>query len=123
MKIGILVVAYNAASTLAGVLDRIPPEFRSKVSEIVVSDDHGWDSTYLVGLGYRQTSDLPITVIRQPHNLGYGGIRKPATAMRSITASTSSSSSTAMGSTPPNRCPRSSRRSNTASATPFSTLG
>ena len=121
MKIGILVVAYNAASTLAGVLDRIPPEFRSKVSEIVVSDDRQ-DSTYLVGLGYRQTSDLPITVIRQPHNLGYGGIRKPA-AMRSITASTSSSSSTAMGSTPPNRCPRSSRRSNTASATPFSTLG
>ena len=31
---------------------------------------------YLVGLGYRQTSDLPITVIRQPHNLGYGGNQK-----------------------------------------------
>ena len=76
MKIGILVVAYNAVSTLATVLDRIPAEFRSKVAEVVVSDDASQDSTYLVGLGYSQTSDLPITVIRQPRNLGYGGNRK-----------------------------------------------
>jgi glycosyltransferase involved in cell wall biosynthesis len=75
-RIGILVVAYNAVSTLANVLDRIPAEFRSKVSEVVVSDDHSEDATYLVGLGYRQTSDLPITVIRQPRNLGYGGNQK-----------------------------------------------
>jgi 2-polyprenyl-3-methyl-5-hydroxy-6-metoxy-1,4-benzoquinol methylase len=75
-KIAILVVAYNAASTLARVLDRIPPTFRSKISEILVSDDHSQDATYLVGLGYRQLSDLPITVIRQPHNLGYGGNQK-----------------------------------------------
>jgi glycosyltransferase involved in cell wall biosynthesis len=75
-KIGILVVAYNAASTLASVLDRIPPAFRSRVSEILVSDDHSQDATYLVGLGYQQLSELPITVIRQPHNLGYGGNQK-----------------------------------------------
>jgi glycosyltransferase involved in cell wall biosynthesis len=75
-RIGILVVAYNAAATLANVLDRIPDEFRPKVSEVVVSDDHSQDSTYLIGLGYRQTSDLPITVIRQPRNLGYGGNQK-----------------------------------------------
>jgi 2-polyprenyl-3-methyl-5-hydroxy-6-metoxy-1,4-benzoquinol methylase len=75
-KIGILVVAYNAASTLATVLDRIPAGFRSKVAEVVVSDDASQDSTYLVGLGYSQISDLPITVIRQPSNLGYGGNQK-----------------------------------------------
>jgi glycosyltransferase involved in cell wall biosynthesis len=75
-KIGILIVAYNAATTLASVLDRIPADFRPKISEIVVSDDHSQDSTYLVGLGYRQQSDLPITVIRQPRNLGYGGNQK-----------------------------------------------
>ncbi len=75
-KIGILVVAYNAVSTLATVLDRIPPAFRPKVAEVVVSDDASQDSTYLVGLGYSQTSDLPITVIRQPRNLGYGGNQK-----------------------------------------------
>jgi 2-polyprenyl-3-methyl-5-hydroxy-6-metoxy-1,4-benzoquinol methylase len=76
VKIGILVVAYNAVDTLAAVLDRIPAEFRSKVTEVVVSDDASQDSTYLVGLGYSQTSDLPITVIRQPRNLGYGGNQK-----------------------------------------------
>ena len=75
-KIGILVVAYNAASTLAAVLDRIPPEFRPRISEVIVSDDHSQDSTYLVGLGYQQISELPITLIRQPRNLGYGGNQK-----------------------------------------------
>jgi glycosyltransferase involved in cell wall biosynthesis len=76
VKIGILVVAYNAVDTLAAVLDRIPADFRSKVTEVVVSDDASQDSTYLVGLGYSQTSDLPITMIRQPRNLGYGGNQK-----------------------------------------------
>lgn len=76
MKIGILVVAYNAATTLASVLDRIPVDFRPRISEIFVSDDASQDSTYLVGLGYQQMSDLPITVIRQPENLGYGGNQK-----------------------------------------------
>lgn len=76
-KIGILIVAYNAASTLAGVLDRIPKGFRSKITEILVCDDHSQDATYLVGLGYQQIAiDLPLTVIRQPRNLGYGGNQK-----------------------------------------------
>lgn len=75
-KIGILVVAYNAATTLASVLDRIPPDFRSRITDVFVSDDHSQDSTYLVGLGYQQMSDLPITLVRQPQNLGYGGNQK-----------------------------------------------
>jgi glycosyltransferase involved in cell wall biosynthesis len=75
-KIGVLVVAYNAASTLAKVLDRIPAEIRPDIEEVIVSDDHSQDSTYLVGLGYQQQSDLPITLIRQPTNLGYGGNQK-----------------------------------------------
>ena len=75
-KIGILVVAYNAATTLAKVLDRIPDEIRGDIAEVIVSDDHSQDSTYLVGLGYQQISDLPITLIRQPQNLGYGGNQK-----------------------------------------------
>ena len=76
-KIGILVVAYNAVNTLAGVLDRIPSDFRSKISRVLVCDDHSQDATYLVGLGYQQVApDLPITVIRHPRNLGYGGNQK-----------------------------------------------
>ncbi len=75
-RIGVLVVAYNASSTLARVLDRIPAEIATDIEEVIVSDDHSDDSTYLVGLGYQQVSDLPITLIRQPANLGYGGNQK-----------------------------------------------
>ena len=75
-KIGILVVAYNAATTLAKVLDRIPIEIYPAIEEVIVSDDHSQDSTYLVGLQYQQISKLPITLIRQPTNLGYGGNQK-----------------------------------------------
>src|SRR5919198_595450 len=76
-RIGILVVAYNAASTLAQVLDRIPRDFVPRISEVLVGDDHSQDSTYLVGLGYQQQShDLPLTVVRHPRNLGYGGNQK-----------------------------------------------
>ena len=76
-RIGILIVAYNAASTLVRVLDRIPQDFRERVTEVLVSDDYSSDDTYLIGLGYQQDrTELPITVIRQPHNLGYGGNQK-----------------------------------------------
>src|SRR3546814_16158788 len=76
-KIGILVFSYNAASTLAQVLDRIPDEMHDSIHEILVGDDHSQDSTYLVGLGYQQQKDhLPITVVRHAENLGYGGHQK-----------------------------------------------
>lgn len=76
-RIGILVVAYNAATTLARVLDRIPRDFAHRIAEVLVSDDGSQDSTYLVGMGYRQVrDDLPLTVIKQPKNLGYGGNQK-----------------------------------------------
>ncbi|MHB8324912.1 MAG: methyltransferase domain-containing protein [Candidatus Dormibacteria bacterium] len=76
-SIGVLVVAYNAASTLAGVLDRIPPSLRPRITEVIVADDSSSDATYLVGLGYKQlVPDLPLTVIRNERNLGYGGNQK-----------------------------------------------
>src|SRR5919107_2176831 len=76
-RIGILVVAYNAASPLASVLDRIPADFRPRISDVLICDNNSEDSTYLVGLGYRQIDpDLPITVIRNPRNVGYGGNQK-----------------------------------------------
>jgi glycosyltransferase involved in cell wall biosynthesis len=76
-KIGILVVAYNAESTLASVLDRVPESFRPRISQIFVCDDASADSTYLVGLGYqKENADLPLQVIRHPQNLGYGGNQK-----------------------------------------------
>src|SRR5450432_5646 len=76
-RIGVLVVAYNAASTLATVLDRIPREFVPRIAKVLVNDDYSQDSTYLVGLGYQQTTpDLPLEIIRHPRNLGYGGNQK-----------------------------------------------
>ena len=76
-RIGILVVAYNAASTLASVLDRVPADFRSRVVQVFVCDDASDDATYLVGLGYQQVSkDMPLSIIRHPENLGYGGNQK-----------------------------------------------
>ena len=76
-RIGVLVVAYNAVSTLARVLDRIPPAFRSRVTHVFVCDDASQDATYLVGLGYKQiTDDLPLTIVRNSINLGYGGNQK-----------------------------------------------
>lgn len=76
-RIGILVVAFNAASTLSQVLDRIPAAFRPRITKVLVGDDHSTDATYLVGLGYQQiTEDLPLEVVRHPRNLGYGGNQK-----------------------------------------------
>lgn len=77
-RIGVVVVAYNAASTLAAVLDRLPASFRSRVADILVCDDASSDCTYTVGKEYQAVSDLPLTVIRRPQNLGYGGNQKAA---------------------------------------------
>jgi SAM-dependent methyltransferase len=76
-RIGVVIVAYNAASTLSRVLDRIPPDFRSEIDGIYIGDNNSEDGTYLVGLGYQQAqTDLPIHVVRHPRNLGYGGNQK-----------------------------------------------
>ena len=76
-RIGVLVVAYNAVSTLADVLDRIPASLREVIGVVLVSDDHSTDSTYEAALEYQRTHDaFPITVVRQWRNLGYGGNQK-----------------------------------------------
>ena len=76
-RIGVLVVAYNAESTLASVLDRVPKNFWPRISQVFVCDDASDDSTYLVGLGYKQIAgDLPLNIMRHPRNLGYGGNQK-----------------------------------------------
>ena len=77
MRLGIVVVAYNAESTLKHTLDRIPASVASTVAGVYVGDDHSADGTYGVGLAYKQArSDIPITVVRHPRNLGYGGNQK-----------------------------------------------
>ena len=78
-RIGILVVAYNAASTLSATLDRIPMDFRDKIAEVIVLDDASHDDTVHYGVSWGSRADTPETlVIRHTKNLGYGGNQKAA---------------------------------------------
>lgn len=74
---GVLVVAYNAATTLSSVLDRLPETFVATVDHILVCDDASVDDTYEIGLRYKQgRATMPLTVVRHSTNLGYGGNQK-----------------------------------------------
>ncbi|WP_221633890.1 bifunctional glycosyltransferase/class I SAM-dependent methyltransferase [Nocardioides luti] len=73
---GVLVVAYNAAGTLAATLSRLPQSFADKVDHVLVCDDASSDDTYEVGLRFQSGSTLPLTVVRHQENLGYGGNQK-----------------------------------------------
>jgi len=75
-RVGVLVVAYNAASTLARTLSRLPASFASNLDHVLVCDDASTDETYAVGLAVQDSSPLPITVVRRERNLGYGGNQK-----------------------------------------------
>jgi glycosyltransferase involved in cell wall biosynthesis len=78
-RIMVHVVAYNAESTLAQVLDRIPAELRPHLTEVCVFDDASSDSTFLVGQGYKAThgGEWPtLKIARNPVNRGYGGNQK-----------------------------------------------
>ncbi len=75
-KIGVLVVAYNAETTLAPTLDRIPTDFAQRLSHVLVCDDASVDETYSIGVQYKATSTLPLTVIKHRRNRGYGGNQK-----------------------------------------------
>ncbi len=76
-RIMVHVVAFEAAGTLAKVLDRIPGELRPMLSEICVFDDASSDDTFLVGKGYQVARDLPqLRVFRNPAPRGYGGNQK-----------------------------------------------
>ncbi len=73
-RIGILVVAYNAESTLIDVIERIPAPIMHKVDEIFVFDDASQDQTAAVGHDYKAASGNPkLTISRNPVNLMYGG--------------------------------------------------
>jgi glycosyltransferase involved in cell wall biosynthesis len=74
----LLIVAYNAESTLCHVLDRIPAEVLATYDcEVLVIDDASTDETFARGRSYgRQRPELPLTVLRNDENQGYGGNQK-----------------------------------------------
>ncbi len=76
-RIGILIVTYNAITTLTKVLKRITPEVWKNVEEIAVFDDASQDATYELAMGLKTLRGLPkLHVIRHEKNLGYGGNQK-----------------------------------------------
>jgi glycosyltransferase involved in cell wall biosynthesis len=75
-KVLVFVVAYQAESTLAGVLDRIPPLPPDIDVEVLVIDDSSSDRTFEVGLRSRVRSGMRVTVLSNPTNQGYGGNQK-----------------------------------------------
>ena len=73
-KIGVLVVAYNAETTLTSVLRRIPQAIWDKIHEVFVFDDASKDRTFEIGkacLG--EPFGDKLRVYRNPVNLMYGG--------------------------------------------------
>jgi len=73
-RIGILIVAYNAATTLRDVLHRIPPDLKDKTAEIFVFDDASQDATYEVGTSLKEEfPNTKLSVYKNPVNLMYGG--------------------------------------------------
>jgi len=76
-RIGILVVTYNAISTLIPVLKRIPPSVWSNVEEVVIFDDASQDGTFELAMGVKAVCDVPkLHVLKHRKNLGYGGNQK-----------------------------------------------
>lgn len=73
-RIGILIVAFNAVTTLAKVLKRITPNVWQNVEEVAVFDDASQDETYELAAGMKLMRDLPkLHVLKHEKNLGYGG--------------------------------------------------
>lgn len=74
----VFVVAYYAESTLTGVLERIPRQvFEDFECEVLVVDDGSRDRTFEIGEEYRrQHPEIPLTVLRNQLNQGYGGNQK-----------------------------------------------
>lgn len=78
MRLLVFVVAYHAESTLTQVLDRIPRAlFDTYDCQFLVIDDGSTDRTYEIGHEYRKGHpDVPLTVLRNAFNQGYGGNQK-----------------------------------------------
>jgi len=76
-RIGILIVTFNAVSTLNKVLKRITPNVWKNVEEIAVFDDASQDATYELAMGLKHFRQLDkLQVLSNSKNLGYGGNQK-----------------------------------------------
>jgi glycosyltransferase involved in cell wall biosynthesis len=77
-KLLVFVIAYHAESTLRSVLERIPRSIFGRYEcEVLVVDDASEDRTFAIGREYqRGHPEIPMTVLRNEYNQGYGGNQK-----------------------------------------------
>ncbi|MBH50604.1 MAG: hypothetical protein CMG70_01405 [Candidatus Marinimicrobia bacterium] len=79
-KILILIVTYNAESHIESLLERIPKSFifsKKHRIKILISDDASQDDIINVSKKYiNQNKKIPIKIIKNPKNQGYGGNQK-----------------------------------------------
>lgn len=76
-RIGVLIVTYNAVTTIPKVLKRITPNVWNNVEEVVIFDDASPDPTYELAMGIKMLTHIPkLNVLKHPKNLGYGGNQK-----------------------------------------------
>jgi len=76
-RIGVLVVAYNAAKTLVQTIKRIPQSLMDRLEDVFVFDDHSTDDTYKRMVEYLKSEPMPkVKVFRNERNLRYGGNQK-----------------------------------------------
>ncbi len=79
-KVLIFVVSYNAETTIADVLSRIPTELFHNHNvhvEVLIIDDGSSDNTIAECRSLSQhPHEVPLTILVNPKNLGYGGNQK-----------------------------------------------
>jgi glycosyltransferase involved in cell wall biosynthesis len=74
----VFVIAYRAEETLTRVLERVPRSiFDEYDCHVLVVDDASDDRTAEIGLEYqREHPEIPMTILRNEYNQGYGGNQK-----------------------------------------------
>jgi glycosyltransferase involved in cell wall biosynthesis len=78
MKLGILVLAYNAEDTIGSVLARIPEKTYQEAEGVFIFDDASQDQTSLVAQKIKATHTYgeKIHIFTHEQNKGYGGNQK-----------------------------------------------
>lgn len=80
LRIGVLIVAYNAERTIAAVLDRIPAAVWANAEEVAVFDDASSDATVAAAGRWAEARQAAhggrLRVVANERNLGYGGNQK-----------------------------------------------
>jgi glycosyltransferase involved in cell wall biosynthesis len=76
-KLMVLIVAYNAETTIEDLLNKIPEKIWKNSEEIIVSDDNSQDDTFHVAENWNKTHKKKnLKVVRHKENKGYGGNQK-----------------------------------------------